>query len=398
MLFYLPWIHQPTRVFSCKIWDNVKSVETIRDWVISQKPSQKTSTHWWYNELPENIHSNFLKIANCDSIIDMFMKSLGRHYRIDILDDMNEVYVSSPVDNTTSKDLSKDSSDMIFYTRHIDGPYFYIPFASCYRVIVGLDNNDRISTVFNMIPEVYTLKKCDVVAFDFHRECHYIRQNYGEQREQREPRELRELRVLLKIHYCVYPWWAYYIGKLLGILSIKYNKCFRDLFLFTLTTNSAYQRVVAKGMILSTKIFHDIEFYVGYNNISYVCLLYMMSISNYYIFLFGSSYIHYIRWIDSSGNMCNNLILIRDYNFYNALHTCQLAYLYYTYGNMDTLFLFLSNMITISYMIPFQYVIGIIQLFMLISLFDRSYPFCILNYYIGTHLILNAVEYNYRLY
>lgn len=393
MLFYLPWIHQPTRVYSCKIWDNVKQIDTIRDWVISQNPSKKTSTHWWYNELPENIRGKFLEIANCDNIIDMFMKGLGRHYRIDILDDMNEANVSFPVDNMVSKDFL----DTISYTRHIDGPYFYIPFASCYSVIVCLDNDDRISTVFNMIPDVYTLKKCDVVAYDFHRECIYIRQNDICDND----RELRELTVILKIHYCVYPWWAYYIGKLLGILSIKYNSSFRGLrdnFLFTLTTNSAYQRIVAKGMILSTKIYHDIEFYVGYNNISYIFLLYMMSKSNYYIFLFGSSYIHYIRWIDSSGNKCNNLILIRDYNFYNALYTCQLAYLYYTNDNIDTMFLFLSNMITISYMIPIQYVIGITQLFMLISLIERSYPFCILNFYISTHLIFNVIEYNYRLY
>jgi hypothetical protein len=389
MLYYLPWIHQPKRVYSCKIWDNVKVIDVIREWVINQNPSQKTSTHWWYNELPTNIHSKFLEIANCDNIIDMFAKELGRQYRIDILDDMNELYVSSPVDST----ISNDTSDKIFYTRHIDGPYFYIPFASCYRVIVGLDNNEKISTVFNLIPEVHTLKKCDVVAFDYHRECHYIRKNQGIEYNYNE-----EFRVILKIHYCVYPWWAYYIGKLLAILSIKYNNSFRNIFLFTLTTNSAYQRIVAKGMVLSTKIFHDIEYYVGYNNISFVLLLYALSINNYYIFLFGSSFIHYLRWIDSASNNCNNLVLIRDYNFYNCLYTCQLLYIYYNHGNIDNAFLFMTNMITISQIIPFQYVIAITQLFMLISLFDKSYPFCILNYYIGTHLILNVIEYNYRIY
>jgi hypothetical protein len=394
MLYYLPWVHQHKRVYSCKIRDNVNALDIIRGWVVNQNPSRKTSTHWWYNELPENIHSKFLEIANCDTIIDMFAKELGRHYRIDILDDMNELYVSSPVDSTKSN----DTSDKIFYTRHIDGPYFYIPFASCYRLIVGLDNNEKISTVFNLIPEVYTLKKGDVVAFDFHRECHYIRENILEYKKADTNSNYDKLRVILKIHYCVYPWWAYYIGKLLGILSIKYNKSFRNLFLFTLTTNSAYQRTVAKGMILFTKIFHDIEFYIGYNNISYVLLLYILSIDNYYIFLFGSSFIHYLRWIDSSSNNCNNLILIRDYNFYNALYTCQLLGIYYNYGNIDNAVLFLTNIITISCMIPIEYIIAIVQIFMLISLFDKNYPFSILNYYIGTHLILNVIEYNYRLY
>jgi hypothetical protein len=91
---------------------------------------------------------------------------------VDILDDMNEIYVSPPLNNNTT--FKKNAPDNIFYTRHIDGPFFYIPFASCYRVIVGLDNNRDIMTVFNIIPETYIIKTGDVIGFDFHRECHYI--------------------------------------------------------------------------------------------------------------------------------------------------------------------------------------------------------------------------------
>ena len=40
-------------------------------------------------------------------------------------------------------------------------------------------------------------------------------------------------RVILKIHYCIYPRWAYYFGKILSRLSIQYNRGFRKLFLFT---------------------------------------------------------------------------------------------------------------------------------------------------------------------
>jgi hypothetical protein len=80
MIFYLPWIHQLSRVYSCKILNDVNKLDIIREWVINQNPSRKTSTHWWYNELPANIRGKFLEIANCDNINDMFLKKLGNHY------------------------------------------------------------------------------------------------------------------------------------------------------------------------------------------------------------------------------------------------------------------------------------------------------------------------------
>ena len=42
----------------------------------------------------------------------------------------------------------------MFYTRHIDGPYYYVPFASCYRMIIGLDKNEEIATIFPMLSKV----------------------------------------------------------------------------------------------------------------------------------------------------------------------------------------------------------------------------------------------------
>ena len=90
---------------------------------------------------------------------------------------MNEVYVSSPV-------TVKATSDEVFYTRHIDGPYYYIPFASTFRMIIGMDANEEISTVFDMVPMEHAAQKGDVLAFDFHREPHFIRKNEGKVRRE----------------------------------------------------------------------------------------------------------------------------------------------------------------------------------------------------------------------
>ena len=324
-MLYLPWKFHKSRVLNCKLRSDHYLLNSIREWVILQEPSITTSRHWWYKDLPQNIKEMFYNSAKDKKIIDMFKRSFG-NYRIDILHDMNEIYVSPP------KDFEKNASDNIFYTRHIDGPLFYIPFASCYRVIVGLDDNRDIMTIFNLTHETYIIKTGDVVGFDFHRECHYISPiiwNEGTAAE-------RKYRVILKIHYCVYPYWAIVFGFILGKLSILYNKLFRDLFLLTIKQQSQRSRCLAylaKLMIISTQVYHDIEFYIGYNNIQYLAILYYIS-SNLHanFFLFGSSFVHYLRWIDTHNYSSEvNNIFRRDYYFFKFLYMLQYFYMYFSY-------------------------------------------------------------------
>ena len=277
MLVYFPWLHQKNRVLTSRTLEYDK-LDKLREWVISQNPSKDKSTHWWYSKLPADICLTFSKIAMSDTIIKMFKDNLNENC-IDILNDMNEIYVTAPMSVKDS-----NTSDAIFYTRHIDGPYYLFPFASCYRLIIGLDDNSNVTTCFNMVPEKQVVKKGDIVAFDFHRECHYIYTDNGNIQD--------ELRVIMKVHYCVYPRWAYYFGKSLGILSIYYNKSFRKLFLFTLISNKIYKGYLSYLMISITKIVHDIEYYIGYNNISFILILYYLSYLTYNtVFLFGSSFI-----------------------------------------------------------------------------------------------------------
>jgi hypothetical protein len=63
-----------------------------------------------------------------------------KHYSVDVIEGMNEIYVTGP-----SRMDSSANSDQVFYTRHVDGPYGFIPFVSVYRCIVGMDNNQMVS-------------------------------------------------------------------------------------------------------------------------------------------------------------------------------------------------------------------------------------------------------------
>ncbi len=330
MFLYLPWKFQNSRVLNCKLNNDIYSLNLIRDWVIKQAPPINKSTHWWCKDLPPNINELFCDISKNNKIIEMFKTSFGNDCIVDILDDMNEIYVSPPLNN--NKNFKKNASDNIFYTRHIDGPFFYIPFASCYRVIVGLDDNRDTMTVFNIIPETYIIKTGDVVGFDFNRECHYITPiiRYN---DINDTIYNKKYRVILKIHYCVYPKWAFVFGFILSKLSIMYNKLFRDLFLFTLKPQNKYIKCLAKSMIITTKVYHDIEYYIGNNNIQYILLLYFISSkTNYYVLLLSSSFIHYLRWIDTSVNNIDiNNIFRRDYYFYKFIYMLQFIHMYLSY-------------------------------------------------------------------
>jgi len=331
MFLYLPWKFQNSRVLNCKLNNDIYSLNLIRDWVIKQPPPINTSTHWWCKDLPPNINELFCDISKNNKIIEMFKTSFGNDCIVDILDDMNEIYVSPPLNN--NKNFTKNASDNIFYTRHIDGPFFYIPFASCYRVIVGLDDNKDTMTVFNIIPETYIIKTGDVVGFDFHRECHYITPIIRYNDINNYTIYNKKYRVILKIHYCVYPKWAFVFGFILSKLSIMYNKLFRKLFLFTLKPQNKYIKYLAKSMIITTKVYHDIEYYIGNNNIQYILLLYFISTkTNYYVLLLSTSFIHYLRWIDTSVNNIDiNNIFRRDYYFYKFIYMLQFIHMYLSY-------------------------------------------------------------------
>ena len=343
-MFYLPWRFQKSRVLHCKFRKDDPSLtqlHSIREWVIHQYPSVSTSTHWWFKDLPPDIKDSFYNIAKDKRIIEMFNEYFGKGMYIDLLHDMNEVYVSPPSNHNKDNIFYKD-----FGRRHIDGPFFSIPFASCYRVIVGLDENKDIMTVFHLTPESYIIKTGDVVGFDFNRECHYIspiiRNSEANDASRTSQTSRTSYRVVLKIHYCVYSRWACVFGYVLSKLSILYNKLFRDIgdlryfFLLTLKPQSKSTTYIAKLMLLSTHVYHDIEFYIGNNNIQYISwLFYIASKTHWNVFLFGSSFVHYLRWIDTvkhdGGSLSGSGIFRRDYYVFKFLYMLNYFHLYLSY-------------------------------------------------------------------
>jgi hypothetical protein len=144
-----------------------RDMKTVRAWAVAQKPPHKKTSHWWVEDLGAEAKAAFKRLEVGEGVMNMFRTRFSEEgYAIDVVAGMNELYISGP--------NRAGTSDQVFFTEHIDGPYILYPFCSVYRCIVGLDENTEISTFFPNAHFGKTAKSGDILAFDFNREPHFI--------------------------------------------------------------------------------------------------------------------------------------------------------------------------------------------------------------------------------
>jgi hypothetical protein len=234
----------------------------LKEWAIQNMTEKDISHHWWYETLPSIQKDMFYHFTFDKSIFEKLSQLFDRNtYTIEPLFGMNELYV-------TSKTRGNESvhSDNVFFTPHIDGPFLFVPFVSVYRILLGLNDNKEVETIFPMNDFSHVLNKGEFLGFDFSREIHYIdyKQNMEEQLEPR---------VTLKLHYVMYPKWMSHFGKFIGYLNVEYNRLFRSLFLHTIKPTSIIEYMNSYFVVWSTNIFYIGELHIGYKNILYLLLI-----------------------------------------------------------------------------------------------------------------------------
>lgn len=236
----------------------------LKEWAIQSMTEKHISHHWWYETLP-NIQKEIFYHFTFDKHIFAKLSNLfdRNTYMIEPLFGMNELYVTSK-----SRKNETVHSDNVFFTPHIDGPFLFVPFVSVYRILLGLNDNKEVETIFPMNDFSHVLDKGEFIGFDFNREIHYI--EYKEKEQQDEPR------VTLKLHYVIYPKWLSYFGKLIGYINVEYNRLFRSLFLHTINPSSIIEYINSYFVVIATNIFYIGELHIGYKNILYLLLI------NYY--------------------------------------------------------------------------------------------------------------------
>jgi hypothetical protein len=231
-------------------------MKTVREWAISQNPPIGKTSHWWIEDLGTAANEAFHRLETCGSVSSLFATKFDpERFVLDPILGMNELYISGP--------NREGTSDEVFFTEHIDGPFILFPFASIYRCIVGLDCNTEISTIFPNIMQRHTAQEGDILAFDFNREPHLIAADKNKQNT--------DFRIVLKLHYVVYPKSLAFFGFALKWLTTRYKELFRALFLFTLTPKKGtFSAFVGEYAVNGGTLFHNsIDKLCGANNILY---------------------------------------------------------------------------------------------------------------------------------
>jgi hypothetical protein len=252
-------------------------------------------------------------LENDAAILAGFRKVFAaKHFDIEPVQSMNEIYVTAV---GAKKSIN---SDAVFYTPHTDGPYWWLPQASLYRVLVGVTPNTMVRTRFNLqhVSKDQTVDMYGVLGFDYNRELHWIDHAPGETNTER--------RSLLKLHFVVYPkgWKAY--GKLAATLNANYNTWARNNFLRTLNPSGMYEYLVAWWIWCTTITNATFEEHVGWSNILYVGACYALGPV---AFLVLTSFRHYMTYMTTFAfreNVAHGF-LMRDAKFFKTIALMHLA-------------------------------------------------------------------------
>ena len=217
-----------------------QQLQIIEDWVTEQKPSTKTSYHWWVENTDSEIKHLIKSISHSNSIIQNVPYKC-----VQSVESMNEIYVSCKNENEIT------TSDTVFITEHIDGPFCFLKGVSLYRVILAVSKSDMYVTKIIAEPQKsIILTKGDIIGFDFNRTSHLIEKN---------PKSVSSSdRIVLKLHYLGYSNKTMLIYRYFAIMcNILYDRIARELFLYTLEPKSFLQKQTAQLILIITKLWNN---------------------------------------------------------------------------------------------------------------------------------------------
>lgn len=299
-----------TRIFDTKSDCNEeRSAFLLEKWTLQHYKKNGLSHHWWFSELPYHIRSYFEECGHGKHVIKMFRTLFyENHYEIVNIPMMDELYLTG---NNQHKKLH---SDQVFYTKHIDGPFSFIPYCSVFRCLIAINDNNNIQTEFPMANYSKKLNRGEVLAFDFNREIHNITciDNYDSNTEPR---------IVLKSHFCIYPKGWNILGKLACTLNGYYNYLFRQLFLTSIEPTTFFEVCSSAIVMYGTYFFVYSDLYIGHKNILYTSALFYTK--QYYsdehlkFILYGTFFCKHVHFILSNHPEKIDMIsYLRDSIFY----------------------------------------------------------------------------------
>lgn len=311
---YLPYLVTRNRNVVISSVASRDAVEGLRDWIHTNVPVTPETTHVWPHK--QDPTSKATVALENDAAIEAAFRTVfpKKHYDIKPVQSMNEIYVTAV---GAKKSIN---SDAVFYTPHTDGPYWFLPHASLYRVLVGVTPNSMVRTRFNLqhSSQDQVLDIYGVVGFDYNRELHWIDHVPNTKNDER--------RSLLKLHFVVYPKGWHLYGKLCAYLNTSYNTWARGNFLTTLRPSGAYEIIMAWWIWLTTKGNAEFVELVGWDNVVYIGLC--STLLGPIPFLILTSFRHYAIYITTFAYrepMVAHGYLMRDAKLFKTISMLHLA-------------------------------------------------------------------------
>mmetsp|Transcript_28936 Transcript_28936/g.43702 ORF Transcript_28936/g.43702 Transcript_28936/m.43702 type:complete len:592 (-) Transcript_28936:79-1854(-) len=309
---YLPWLVTRNRNFIIPVASQ-ESVDTLRKWIHENIAYVNETTHVWPHKQDET-SAPVKKLEDDAAVYASFRKIFAeKHFDIKPIQGMNEIYITA----TGAKKAI--TSDAVFYTPHVDGPYFWTPWASCYRCLVGVTPNKMVQTKFNLQhkSEDQVLGMYDCLGFDYNRELHWISHVEGAKNDER--------RSVIKLHYVVYPRGWHWYGNLVAKLNQNYNTWARGNFLRTLNPSGLYEHGLAWWIWFTTWFNAFFVEYFGWDNLFYIGFCYALGPLPFLILTSFRHYAVYMSTFAFRSRPVAHGYLMRDAKLYKTIALCHLG-------------------------------------------------------------------------
>ena len=233
---------------------NKTAIDDIYDIMINENEAQKDtdlhSLHKWNEDINNNLQKKITLVNN------EILKDLGGEFKY--VPSMTELYWSSKENN---------NSDKQYVSTHMDGPFYY---CNLYRVLVTINGNKNINTVFPNDKLDINLKKYDMSFFDYNKTPHYIYVNENETDNSQ--------RIILKLHYVKSPFKTHCVN-----VHCRYSRQTRDLF------ERNKKNLYTDGLLARTGLYY-------YTFRNYVLMALLMCLI-YVIFYNRKSYLIYLLYL-----------------------------------------------------------------------------------------------------
>lgn len=297
------------------------AVDALRHWIRENVQFSEETTHVWPHERKGSTADAAVTELECDQAIDAAFRAVfpAQHYDVKPVRGMNEIYV------TAVGSRKSINSDAVFYMPHTDGPYWFLPGASLYRVLVGVTHNEQVRTRFNLQhpSQNQVLDKYGVLGFDYNRELHWIDHVPGSKVN-------GERRSVVKLHFIVYPAGWHRYGAWCARANTAYNTWARGNFLQTLRPATARDNLTAWWIWACTKLNAELELRVGWSNLTYIAAAYLLGQcdSTSWTFVLLTSFRHYVVYVTTFAYRKPPIAfgsLMRDAKLYKTISMLHLA-------------------------------------------------------------------------